>query len=288
MPLIENFLSDLKLQADRDLKGAELVLMHEGPIELVGWLCEQSFEKTVKYVYAYYKLRIQNNPLDSVYEKLKEKSHLGAYELIINMMREIFRDFWDNFWQSFLTRDVFPEHLKNAMIDNLKKSKISIMAQMEKIIDDGATTIGALTQNIEKYDVWLKQSPAEWMQEYMGQFDYANTVATMTNPIIVDMKKAAGPDFSKIVSSTFSPQFLQSFFAFAIRSMALAVRVLPYFETSRYPAKDFNYSNLRLFREYESELRPYFAYLVQELRNFNVAADNFIKDFFSILKTDQK
>src|SRR2546422_8749971 len=88
MSLEDKFIEELRLQSFRDLEEAEKILENNGYIEHVAWLCEQSYEKLVKYVYAYFKLKIQNGSVKSVYDKMYQSQHYGSYKLIINMFRE--------------------------------------------------------------------------------------------------------------------------------------------------------------------------------------------------------
>jgi HEPN domain-containing protein len=86
----DDFVKDFKVQVERDLDGAEIILKAAGPLEHVAYLCEQSFEKTIKYVYAYYKLNIKGEQIGAVYQKMKQDSHIGSNKLILNMLREYY------------------------------------------------------------------------------------------------------------------------------------------------------------------------------------------------------
>lgn len=122
------------------------MLKENAPIEHVAWFCEQSFEKTAKYVYAYIKLKIQSGSLDSVHDKMRERAHYGTGELIINMLREIYGGSGKLMMDAMLQLARLPENVQlplKAMMDQLPKNYVGYLdKEFDKVRDNIASLLG--------------------------------------------------------------------------------------------------------------------------------------------------
>lgn len=272
----DDFIQEFRIQSIRDLNEAKAIIENNGSLEHAAWFCEQSFEKTVKYVYAYYKLKIQAQTIDSVYDKLKDKSHMRAAELVINMQREIFAYFWRVVSSGLLTNPSIPMPVQNLIRDMLKDSKISDNGIFESMFDSARDKISNLLGMKGDYNDALRSSTSKNLNNYLQKFDYSK--------VIQEMLADRGAQFAKLFSypnhvdfSRFlDPPLYQNQIHFVIKTMALAPWILPYAETSRYPLRECNYQNLRLFRDLESKIKPYFALLINEIDELNKGADECI------------
>lgn len=261
----------MKLQAQRDLAGAETILKENGPIEHVAWFCEQSFEKTTKYVYAYFKLKIQSGSLDSVHDNMREKAHYRTGDLVLNMLRELYRGHWEGMMQFMEHFTKLPENLQlplKSLLDRLPKKGIG---QFDKWFDQARDRIAKLMEAKMGYNDALKKSSDEHLRWYLAKFEHDEEIE--------DVVKNESTPFKGLVDigPYIDPTLYQKNMNFVLKVLALSPWVLPYAEMSRYPLKECAYLNLQVFREHEGHLRPYFAYLIEVLKGLQKDAAGYIE-----------
>jgi len=118
----DDFINELKLQARRDLDGVEIMLQNNGPIEHGAYLCQQSFEKNIKYVYAYYKLRINKRSLSGVYDDTLKSSHEGGADLTMNMLPQYYTETY-KFINSKMAENtpMLPPQLRTLFLDQFTR-----------------------------------------------------------------------------------------------------------------------------------------------------------------------
>jgi hypothetical protein len=275
---VDSFLDDLKLQAQRDLAGAEIIAKGGGPIEHEAWLCEQSFEKIVKYVYAYFKLKIQAGNLNSVHDKMREQAHYGTPILVINMLRELYRAYGQTMMEFTLKFAKIPDNLQLPIRELLDKLPKNYVGYLDKVFDGARDRMAKLLGDKLGLEDALKKSVPEHLHWYLQKFD--------NDERIEDIVKNEAKAFQGLVdiSQFTDPTLYQKNFNFPLKALAISPWILPYTETSRYPLKEYNYSNLQLFRKYEGNLRPYFASLIEVLRELQKEADDYIESLNTFKK----
>lgn len=279
MSSTDSFLDDLKLQAQRDLAGAEIIAKGDGPIEHEAWFCEQSFDKTVKYVYAYFKLKIQSGNLNSVHNNMREKAHYGTGELVINMLRELYRGYGEMMMESTLHFAKIPDNLQLQIKELLDKLPRNYVGQFDKWFDQARDKIAKLLGDKLGLEDALKKSVPEHLHWYLEKFDYDEKIEGI-------VKNEVKPFQGLVDIGPFSdPLLYQKSVNFPLKALALSPWILPYTETSRYPLKEYNYINLQLFRKYEGNLRPYYASLIEVLRELQKEADDYVDSLNTFKKT---
>jgi hypothetical protein len=264
------------------LDGAEIILRADGPLEHVAWLSEQSFEKTIKYVYAYYKLKIQKENIDTVYDKMKYKSHLNSTELTLNMLREFYVESYQFIMLHLSGNPLIPEQLKILMNDLFKQAKINGAGFFESMFDNAIRKMIPILRKKEDYVTFLKKTNEDGLRQFLNKFDYDQRIEEMTNNVGNDFRKILSPEQISDASFFMSPLLQQKQFRFIMKVIALCRYVLPYTEMSRYPLRECNYENLRLFRELEPQLRPYFILLIGELRKLIKDSDDYIESLVAL------
>lgn len=261
------------MQAQRDLGSAGLILKQNGPIEHVAWFCEQSFEKTVKYVYAFFKLKMQNGNLESVHSKMRERAHFHTDDLVINMSRELYRGYAEIVFANVkvLTTSL-PEELKVAVAELMEKLPKNVIGEFDKMFDRGRDRIDKLMGDKGNYNASLMKSTSDSLADYLRKFEFGSEIDDIVNDTI-----KAFVQNTQITSPFFGPAIYKKHANFPVKAAALSPWILPYAETSRYPLKECAYINLKIFRDYEGQLRPYFASLIVILEQLQKEADEYIE-----------
>jgi hypothetical protein len=193
MSSIDDFVADLKLQSKRDLDSAKIILKQNGPIEHVAWFCEQSFKKTIKYVYAYYKLKIQEGTLDSVYDKMKEKSHLSSTELIINMRRQFYSESWQFLEQHLSSDPSVPEPVTTVLKEMFRQSKIYGAGFFDKMFDDAIRRMGVALKNKEEYLAFLQRTSEEQLRRSLSSVNFDKIILEATELLNTSFRSLLTP-----------------------------------------------------------------------------------------------
>lgn len=284
----DGFIDEWKSQALKDLQAAEILLRHEGPLEHVGYLSEQAFEKTIKYVYAYYKVKIKNETIDSVYDKMKHDSHLGSTNLTLNMLREYYVETYRIVIRHINEGDTLPDPLKAQMKVLFEQAKIDGAGFFERMFDDAIHRIRPILRKREDYVIFLKHTNAESFTQFMKKFDFDERIDELVTSASGEFKKVVTPQQVSGGEFFISPLFHQKQFRFIMNVLGLCRYVLPYAEMTRYPLKECNYENLKLFEQLDPQLRPYFNILLKRLKELVSQSDEYILTLVAIFKTVNK
>lgn len=281
MNLDEKLIEELKIQSQRDLNEAERILKNGGHMEHVAWHCEQAYEKIVKQIYAYFKLKIQSANVVSVYDKLYEKQHYGSYKLIINMFREIlssFRVYLKNTFQTIDSRsDQFPTGTFHAtsslynMIPNFNK-------QLERTLSNVEIKIEKNISNIEAFKIFLNNATEANINKILQQTNITKNVNDALNQAKTNaVLKTGDVLFDEIVKQvTNNPIDFIKFYGFISQALVLATWILPHTSMSRYPSIEHNFENLQLYRNRDSTLVPFFRILINEIKNLGSGSNDFL------------
>lgn len=287
MSLDDKLIEELKIQSERDLKEAENILNNHGYIEHVAWYCEQSYEKLVKSIYAHFKLKIQHGNVKSVYEKIYEKQHYESYKLIINMFREIqaaFRQSLDNATAKIKTKSPeMPEFTINAMSSFIGSANIpSVNRKLENKISEIDSKIAREISSVHAFKDFLSNSTELSLMKSIHSSDIDDLTKKALNQLSKDLKfKSDDPLFTMVLKSAFSSneKYLK-FYGFISQALVLARWILPHTSMSRYPILDYDFENLKPYRQRETELKAFFTVLIDEIRKLYPTS----KDFIDILQ----
>jgi len=288
MPLENKFIEELRFESFRDLEEAEKILEANGYLEHVAWLCEQSYEKLVKSVYAYFKLKIQNGSVKSVYDKMYESQHYGSYKLIINMFREIF----GSFRKSFDTKpaqivasasenekgiaDGFMKFVKNANYSQLNK-------ELEYKCKSIEEKISACLSSNNAFKDFINIATEQSLRKSLNDLNFEATVKETIDKLSTDPRfKASNPVFQGMLQQAIisGSEHTIKFFGFISYALVLARWILPHASMPRYPILEYNFDNLAPYREKSNELKPFFRLIIDEIKKLHPQA----KEFFDELE----
>src|SRR5574341_879723 len=286
MSLEDEFINELKLQAYRDLEGAENLLTNNGHIEHLAWHCEQGYEKLVKYVYAYFKLKFQKGRVESVDEKMREKiQHRETYKLILNMFREIFGHFTGRLSEIWVKIESGAPPETSAYLRRFMDANVpnNIRGDLDRRIDSIESKIRSNLSTQQAFEFFIGNSTQDGESEALRKIDRTSKVNDYLANLGKDLFKSQDPMISK-ASVVMNPQLWIDFYTFAGKGLVLASWILPHVSMARYPLIEYNFQNLKAYRERTKELRPFFEYLTSEVKELGKSADKFIDSLDQIKK----
>jgi hypothetical protein len=285
MPLEDKFIEELRLESLRDLVEAEKILENNGHIEHVAWLCEQSYEKLIKSVYAYFKLKIQSGNVRSVYDKMYASQHYGSYKLIINMFREIFGSFRKSF-------DSKPTQIVSTASESEKGTASEFMnfvnntnfSQLNKELEHKCKgveeTIGKCLSSNHAFKDFIDIATEKSLRKSLNELNFEATIKDVTDKLPTDPRfKSTDPAFRKILEQVITSGLEDNikFYAFMSYALLLGRWVLPHASMPRYPILEYNFDNLVPYREKSDELKPFFKLIIDETRSLYPRATDFIE-----------
>jgi len=293
------YCEELKSQSIRDLELAKRLIGLRSNAEHIAWLCEQSYEKILKHVFASF-LSSRGVRVEVIDGKLRRASLAGQQWRIstIDIARDVSRAFFD----VLLGRDAIRER-------DEKRSRATVIAQptqlwedfevsMEKMIDEASNTIESnlllsLTlQNCTKEN-FLNPSSSWTLAKSFFQPPSSSTSATLieggkkNDPLSFldtyfrnNMEGVRG-NFSVQgfgEATSLMTRLTKTYYAFVLRAILMAYWILPLSETSRYPMPEYHSENLKKFREFEPQLVDFYGvvskeieHLIEESAHFNEA-----------------
>jgi hypothetical protein len=281
MDLGEKLIDELRIQSQRDLNAAERILDGGGHMEHVAWHCEQSYEKIVKFIYAYFKLKILNGNEKSVYEKMYEKQHYGSYKLVTNMLREItgsFRSYLKNTFQKIDTNpQEIPIQTFNVLVNLAKNIVPTLNKQLENSVSNTESTIEKYISDINAFKNFLNNATAQNLSKAIEAIDVTRVVPTALNQISESKLMSGDQLFDEYVKIAISnPNEYQKFYGFISKALILAIWTLPHTSMSRYPILGHNFENLTAYRNRDVTLGPFFKMLIKEIKNMELDTGNFL------------
>lgn len=223
-------------------------------------------------MYASYKLEIQKQSVDSVYDKIREKSHYQTAELILNLSRELYKGMFESQTRFFLKMPEISEEIRQPLNDLLSKVPKNVVGNFDRWFDQARDKINQLMSPKSEFNERIKNTTVEELKKYLEKFDYRNAIEQKVAELSKGFLGKVNPSDTVFLDAVFYQQNV----AFPLKVLALSPRVLSYVEMSRYPIRDCGYLNLKLFRELDAQLRPYFEYLVIELQMLSKEGDDYL------------
>lgn len=259
-------------------------------MEHVAWHCEQAYEKIIKQIYAYFKLKIQKGSVKSVYEKMYEKQHYGSYRLIINMFREItrsFRTYLENTFQTITTNSNQLPAGTFASTSNLYNMIPNFNKDLEKKLSNVETTIEKNIANINAFRIFLNDATEEKLNAIIEKTDVSKQVLDALNQVKTGSKLKTGDAlFDGLVDQAANnPIDYLKFYGFITKALVLAMWTLPHTSMSRYPSMEHDFENLKAYRDRDSTLGPFFKVLIKEIKSLESESSNFLEMLHQYKKT---
>lgn len=286
MSLEDKFIEELYLQSLRDLEDAEKILENDGHLEHVAWLCEQSYEKLVKSVYAYFKLKIQNGSVKPAYDKMYNSQHYGSYKLMINMFREIFGSFRRSFdtktSQIVASASENEKGIADGFMDFMKNVNFSqINKELEHKCKSVEEKIGACLSSNNAFKDFINIATEQSLRKSLDALNFEAIVKETLDKLSSDPRfKSTNPDFQGILQQVFVNGLEQNikFYGFISYALVLARWILPHASMPRYPIFEYNFDNLAPYRERSNELKLFFRLVIDEIKKLHPKAKEFYEE----------
>lgn len=284
----DDFVEELRIQSVRDLDEARFILDKGSHLDHVAWFCEQSYEKLVKHVYSYYKLKIQNRSLNKVYSTVFEAQHYDSPHLILRMLSELTREFFQIYMNGFNQLGQMSENDRKILTDAIvSKMPQNAVGMNDKFLDSIKKKIDACLWKKDEFEALLKNSSYESLYQNMKKFDYDALIEQNVSKYTQGLGGLSGADPSQLGWAT-SSKLYKDYYLFVTKLLVLAPWILPHVSASRYPLIESGFVNLKLYRELESQLKPYFDHLVSILQSLQKQKDDFILTLDTIHKFANK
>ncbi|AFU58184.1 hypothetical protein Ngar_c12440 [Candidatus Nitrososphaera gargensis Ga9.2] len=275
---------ELKIQSVRDLEQAKSILKQGENLEHVAWFCEQSYEKLIKHVYAHFKIKIQNRSVSGVYDKIFRAGHYDSPDLVLNMLGELAREFWDMYNRGLSVlpklsdsdRTILKRFIDNVPQDALRRN--------ERHIESIRRKIDMVVNKDKEFESFLRNSTYEKLHESMMKYDYNQIIDQTVAKNTAGLEGLVGVD-PNVLMKGINSQLYKDYYLFVAKLLGLAEWLLPNISGSRYPLRESGFGNLKLYRELNDQLILFFGYMVSILDGLQTGKDRFISSIISILKT---
>ena len=284
------YCEELKTQSIRDLDLAKRLIGLRVNAEHVAWLCEQSYEKILKYALASY-LAAQDTRVEVIDGKLRRTSLAGQQWRLSTL--DIARDISRVFFDTLLGRDKATgnrgKHPNGRLmiatpIDLWKKFETST----EEIIDQSANMIESsllLTSTIQNYTSQnFLDSSSSWTfaKSFLQPSSSTLTEIGASSSSLEDYlrnnmegirEKFSIQGFDE--ATKLMIRLTKTYYSFVLRAIMMAPWLLPLSEASRYPMPEYHSENLKNFREFEPQLLDFYAAVCVELERLIEASGHF-------------
>jgi hypothetical protein len=283
------YCEELKTQSIRDLELAKRLVGLRVNAEHIAWLCEQSYEKILKHVFASY-LANRGTRVEVIDGKLRRASLAGQQWRIstLDIMRDVSRAFFD----VLLGRDRIREKGERQPFGATAIAQPADLwknfeASMEKMIDQTSNTIESsllLTptiQNCTKENFLTSASSWALAKSF---FQPLPSESKENDPLsFLEMYLR---NYMEGIRGNFSVQgfdevtklmtrLIKTYYAFVLRAIMMAYWLLPLSEASRYPMPEYHSENLKKFREFEPQLIDFYGAMTVELERLIEASAYF-------------
>ena len=277
MTQVDLYCEELKTQSIRDLELAKRLVGLRVNAEHIAWLCEQSYEKILKHVFASY-LASRGARVEVIDGKLRRASLAGQQWRISTL--DIARDVSRAFFDILLGRDRSERQPPSARTLLAQPMDLwrNLETSMEKVIDQTSNTVESnlllsLTiQNCTKENFlnsassWALAAP--YFQPSLSTESKENDPLSFLESFLRNNMEGTRANFSIQgfdEATKLMTRLTKTYYSFVLRAIMMAYWLLPLSETSRYPMPEYHCENLKKFREFESQLIDFYAVVTIEL-----------------------
>lgn len=277
MTQVDLYCEELKTQSIRDLELAKRLVGLRVNAEHIAWLCEQSYEKILKHVFASY-LASRGARVEIIDGKLRRASFAGQQWRISTL--DIARDVSRAFFDILLGRERSERQSPSARTLLAQPIDLwrNLETSMEKVIDQTSNTVESnlllsLTiQNCTKENFLNSASSwalvAPYFQPSLSTESKENDPLSFLESFLRNNMEGTRANFSIQgfdEATKLMTRLTKTYYSFVLRAIMMAYWLLPLSETSRYPMPEYHYENLKKFREFESQLIDFYAVVTIEL-----------------------
>ena len=272
-------IEEMRIQAKNDLQVAREIL-DSGQPNSVAWAIEQSYEKIVSHAYSYYRIECGGFTAEQTYEVILKKVHRKKFLLVINMLRDLFGAF-----KATIADISSPEALSQkperygAMITEIsdliqpaKWAAINIK-ELDKSLQSIATEVDGVVSHPDLFKGYLDECTATELKasHRLDVDSVMKGVELLKGPIMTRLTDQRIAEVIKVEAFGKAEMYVK-LYEFPVRALELAKWTLPHADTSRYPERELEYNNLRLYRERKEQLRDFYDSLIPRIDElFNLA-----------------
>lgn len=271
------FIEENKKQAHRDLESAKLLLLHDGNLENVAFLLEQSYEKILKSVYARYRLETTLDSWKDVYKKV------NGHE--IDFIYDVLRDSFSNITESMTQTGPYSKsYVKQHNLPSPDLEKVMDMpdASLNKItngINCLKQRVDSMTKNKKHFVEFMSNMSLKDIKEVNIE---KTNIPEMLDWLDTTKNKIPGLSDLKILNH----ESLQKYTAFLNMLKTLAPLILPHVIASRYPLKECSMENLKVYRTCAN--KKVFNALAHKMQILLDSESDFVNQIIMIRKQDFK
>lgn len=257
------YAEELKTQSIRDLALAKKLVADKESPEHIAWLCEQSYEKIVKHVFATY-LSHSGARVEVIDGKLRRASHGSA-------------------WRSTLeiTKDVSRAYFRMILMDDNKLQARPIIGESREVWHNFQESMERMLDTVTEM-IELRYNNSTFMQNFSQA-----SIAAFSNPLdpLPTMELLIRANLESVKKNFSEGGFVKltdlllrltrGYYDFVLRSVTLAPWLLPLAEASRYPMPEYRSENLKGFRDNQNQLIEYFSGVCNEVQKLVNASSHF-------------
>jgi len=286
LPKANLLIQELLMEAKRDLEASDQILKTD-LIEIAAWHTEQAFEKAIMYVYASYKTRFLGRAVDSVYEKMKDKPHTDKHILMLNMLNEMIPDFGG--LVTAKTNSALPQLTPNLSADlsgfllkvNPSQNVSKAMAQLGKLrsaLDSTAAKSMSLGQFLDRCTV------ANFKKDMLSLDVQSDVEKGLESLIQAEVFKFRDKDLENTfkASGVGQPDLYVGVYRFPLVALNMARWILKDPISTRYPLREWDYANLRLYRARSPALHDFYQEVNRQIETLIQYGEEFLQAFSSL------
>ena len=243
------FISENKIQAQRDLDSARVLLTSSDPhLEKVAFLLEQSFEKIVKASYTGYKLETDSASWEEVYEKIRGHD----INFILTMLVEIYKNCRKTIAQ---IPETFFDYVKSHNM--LSKETEKTLRSSENLVEPIK-----LIQSLKDEIMWAQEN----FVKFLSELDSENITEPDIKPSDIPQISTTSKNFtdSAIDFDKHDQQIVYEHITFLMH-LIITSYVVSHAIYSRYPSKEHDMCNLEAYRD-NPKLERFFNALTDRIQ----------------------
>lgn len=291
---------ELKVQSVRDLELARRLAGLRIHSEHIAWLCEQSYEKILKHVFASY-LANQGARVEVIDGKLRRATLAGSQltAATIDIARDVSRAYFGMILGD--KREANNEKQTSGksswpLVAEPRKLWTNFEASIEKLFEqtvnalDSSQPFPLTIQNCTKerflapsssWSIFLPLSqklesllPLPQSPSFQKGFDPMTPMEILIRNSFESIRSNFSEEgFAR--ASDLLVRLARGYYSFVLRAIMLAYWLLPLSEAARYPMPEYHSENLKRFREFEQQLVDFYDPVCLELQKLIEASAHF-------------